>query len=431
MGEMAKRVQERSGGQAVRRMERAGSRRIPLVGAITLLVLAGACTEDLLAPQGGACPDYCPPEHVTVIDSVLLDNIVSDSAVRGYVRPWEATTLPAYRDSSDAGDAGSRVFYRFAAFSDSLLLAAGDTTLGEVLGTDSFVVELPIISRNTEQTGLVLEFHRLPAGLDSTASYADLDPYFADSTVIGVLPVDDSVVASSVFATFDSAAFPGLAADANVAALGVVLRTPTGYVRLGSTGGAAAPSLTRYVQVDSAGTAVPRADGKVALFNTMAATPLPAVDPNDRAAGGVPSIRTLLRFAIPARIMDSSTVLRATLLLVPTGPVLGAPGDTLALLAQGLATDVGAKSPLEALTTDSIVARLGFFPVGWSDTVRLNITTLVRAWAADSTRPQALEVRAIPEAGSVAEVRFGSAASGPLRPRLEITFAPPVMLGGR
>jgi hypothetical protein len=431
MEEMAKGLRRRLGGQAVRRMGRFGNRGIRAAGTVALLVLAGACTEDLTAPQGGTCPDYCPPEHVTVVDSVLLDNILSDSAFRGYVRSWEATSLQTYRDSSAGGDAGSRVVYRFAAFSDSLLIAASDTTLGQVLGTDSFVVELPIVARHTEQTGLELVFHRVPAAVDSTVGYGDLDSSFADSTIIGVLSVPDSLTASSVFVRFDSAAFPSLAADGNTAALGVVLRTSSGYVQLGSVKGASAPSLTRYVRLDSAGTTVPRADGKVAVFNAVAATPLPVMDPNDRAAGGLPSIRTMLRFGLPARIMDSSTVLRATLLLIPTGPVLGAPGDTLALLAHGLTSDVGAKSPLEALSTDSLVARLSFYPVGWNDTLRLDVTTLVRAWAGDSTRPRALVVRSIPEGGSVAEVRFGSAASGPLRPRLLITFAPPITLGGR
>jgi hypothetical protein len=399
--------------------------------AIAGLVLVCACTEDLLAPENGACPDYCPPEHVAVVDSVLFDNIVSDSLYQGYVRSWEAGSVEAYRDSSAAGDFGSRVFYRFPAFSDSLLLATGDTLEGAVIGTDSFVVDLPIVGRNTTQTGLALVLYRLPATIDSTASFADLDPYFADSTIVAVLPVADSVTATSVSVRLDSAAFPTLSADSNRAALGVTLRTVRGYMHLGAVRGGSAPTLTRYLRLDSAGTAVTRVEGKNAVTSAAAVTPAPAIGADERAAGGLPSVRTLLRFDMPARIVDSSTVLRATLVLVPTGKVLGAPGDTLALLAQGLAADFGPKSPLEYLVTDSIVARLGFFPVGSSDTIRLDVTTLVRAWVADSTKPRALMVRAIPEGGSVAEVRFGGVSSGPERPRLRVTFAPPVTLGGR
>lgn len=403
------------------------ARQLAIVG----LVLVCACTEDLLAPENGACPDYCPPEHVTVVDSVLFDNIVSDSLYQGYVRSWEAGSVQAYRDSSAAGDLGSRVFYRFPAFSDSLLLSSGDTVLGPVIGTDSFVVALPIISRNADQTGLELVVHRLPPTIDSTATFADLDPYFADSTIVAVLPVADSVTGATVSARLDSAAFPTLAADGNRTALGVALRTARGYIQLGAVRGGSPPTLTRYLRLDSAGTAVSRVEGKNAVSSAAAATPAPAIGADERAAGGLPSVRTLLRFDMPARIVDSSIVLRATLVLVPTGKVLGPPGDTLALLAHGLAADIGPKSPLNYLVTDSIVARVGFFPVGSSDTLRLDVTTLVRGWVADSTKPRALMVRAIPEGGSVAEVHFGSLTSGPDRPRLQVTFAPPVTLGGR
>jgi len=399
--------------------------------AVAGLVLVCACTEDLLAPENGACPDYCPPEHVAVVDSVLFDNIVSDSLYQGYVRSWEAGSVEAYRDSTAAGEAGSRVFYRFPAFSDSLLLSTGDTLQGPVIGTDSFVVDLPIVGRNINQTGLELVLHRLPPAIDSTVAYADLDPYFADSTIVAVQPIPDSVTGTTVSATLDSAAFPTLAADGNRAALGIALRTARGYLQLGGVRGGTAPTLTRYVRLDSAGTAVPRVEGKNAVTSAAAVTPAPAIGADERAAGGSPSVRTLLRFDMPARIVDSSTVLRATLVLVPTGPVLGPPGDTLALLAQGLAADFGPKSPLEYLVNDSIVVRLGFFPVGSSDTLRLDVTTLVRAWVADSTKPRAVMVRAIPEGGSVAEVRFGGVTSGADRPRLQVTFAPPVTLGGR
>ena len=399
--------------------------------AVAGLMVVSACTEDLLAPENGACPDYCPPEHVAVVDSVLFDNIVSDSLYQGYVRSWEAGSVQAYRDSTATGDAGSRVFYRFPAFSDSLLLSSSDTVLGAVVGTDSFVVAVPVVGRNINQRGLELEFHRLPATIDSMASFVDLDSYFADSTIVATVSVADSVTGDSVYATLDSAAFPSFAADGNRAALGVALRTARGYVHFGAVPGGSAPLLTRYLRLDSAGTAVSRVQGKNAVTSAVAVTPAPAVGADERAAGGLPSVRTLLRFDMPARIVDSSTVLRATLVLVPTDKVLGPPGDTLALLAQGLAADFGPKSPLEYLVNDSIVARLGFFPVGSSDTLRLDVTTLVRAWVADSTVPRALVVRAIPEGGSIAEVRFGSVTSGLDRPRLQVTFAPPVTLGGR
>ncbi|MDH5196932.1 MAG: hypothetical protein OEY20_06745, partial [Gemmatimonadota bacterium] len=229
----------------------------------------------------------------------------------------------------------------------------------------------------------------------------------------------------------DAAAFPGFATDGNRGAVGVALRAPTGYVQLGSDDGQDGISLTRFVQVDSAGTSVPRREGKLPDFDSYVSTAGPMPGPDEREVGGAPATRTMLRFALPPRIADSSRVLRATLVLVPTGPVTGAPGDSLVVVAQGLNADVGAKSPLQGIPSDSVALRVAFLPVGVADTVRLDVTDLVIGWTRDSTRPRAFSVRAIPEGVAVATLRIGAASSGPARPRLHVTFVPPLTLGGR
>jgi hypothetical protein len=402
--------------------------RFVVTGAALLAALG--CREDLLAPANGTCPDYCPPEQLQVVDSVLLDNLLSDSGYSGYVQPSEATTLQVYRDSTDAGEAGSRAVIVFPAFSDSLLVASGDTTRGAVLGTDSFVVVLPVRARNPGFTGLEVALYRIPVGTDSAATFADLDPYFTDSTLLAVLAIPDTLVSDTVSAILDSLAFPDFAADGNRAAVGVALRSPAGYVQLGSSDGLDGAQLGRHVRVDSSGVAVPRIEGRLPSFDSFRASARAAPAPDERDIGGTPAGRTMFRFTLPPRIADSSTVIRATLVLIPTGPVLGAPGDSLGVLAQGLMADVGAKSPLQGIPSDSVGLRVAFLPVGATDTVRLDVTDLVIGWTRDSTRPRAFAVRAIPEGSSVALLRIG-AAGGAARPRLQITFVPPIALGGR
>jgi hypothetical protein len=397
--------------------------------AVLLATLASvACQEDLLAPGNGSCPTYCPAEQLAVVDSVLLDNVTSDSTVRGYVVPFEATAMQAYRDSTDAGDVGSRLLLQTIAFSDSLLT---DSTRGPVVGTDSFALEVSIVGRNSAAPGLELGVFRLPVGLDSTVAHDALAPYFADSTLMGVLPIPDSLVTGTVRLVLDSAAFPGFVADGNRAAIGLALRNPSGYVTVGTLEGAAGAILTRYARADSAGVAVPRMEGKLPEFDGFTAPPAAPLDDATRAAGGAPAARTLLRFALPARIMDSSTVIRATLVLLPLDPVSGAPGDSLTLIAQGVAADVGAKSPLLGVPSDSVARRVTHLAVGTTDTVRLDVTDLVILWTTDSTRPRAVSVRAVPEGDAVRELRFGGRTSGLLRPRLMVTFVPPLTLGGR
>lgn len=413
-------------------MEAMGVRLTGIRVACAGMVIAAAvmgCREDLLAP--GTCPAYCPPEQLQVVDSILLDNVLSDSAFTGYVQPYEATALQVYRDSTVTTDAGSRAVVVFPPYSDSLLLASGDTARGAVIATDSFVVTLPIRGRNASATGLELAVYRIPVGTDSTTTFADLDPYFADTMLLAVVPVADSLVSDTLSVMVDAAAFPDFVTDGNRAAVGVALRTPMGYAQLGSDEGQDGVQLTRHVQVDSAGVSVPRREGKIPAFDSFVSTDGMGPTADERDVGGAPATRTMLRFALPPRIADSSRVLRATLVLVPTGPVRGAPGDSLVVIAQGLAADVGAKSPLQGIPSDSVALRVAFLAVGAADTVRLDVTDLVIGWTKDPTRPRAFALRAIPEGSAIAMLRMGAASSGPARPRLVVTFVPPLTLGAR
>ncbi len=403
--------------------------------AVAALLVAGAgafaCGEDLLAPGDGTCPAYCPPERVVVVDTLLPQNVTSDSTFVGYVVAAEAVVLQLVSDSGSATLPTSRAVVRFRQFPERILLGAGDTTTAAVLQIDSFTIELDIRGRNLDQAGLELVLYRLPADVDTTADFAALTPFFDDSTRLATVAVPDTLIDGSVSVQLDSTAFPSFAADSNRAAIGVTLQAPNpAYVNIGSLETNAGLILTRFVQVDSAGTSVPRSDGRLPAFDTFVAPASPAMAPGERATGGVPSARTLLRFAIPPRVADSATVLRATLVLVPTMPVLGAPGDSVRVIAQGLSADVGAKSPLVSVPPDSLTRRWVVLPTGWADTVRLDVTDLVIGWSRFPARPRALMVRATPEGSAFGQVRF--AASGtPGAPALQITFVPPLTLGGR
>lgn len=406
-------------------------RRYALAGGLAALGagLATGCKEDLVAPGAGACPAFCPPEQVAVVDSVLLDGVVNDSSFAGYVLPGEAGGLQLVVDPGGAIPT-SRGVLTFLPFAERLLVAAGDTTTGAVVGLDSFDIRVTVQARAS--SGLELAFYRLPAATDPSVTFPALDPFFGDSTRIGTVLIPDSLVAGEVSARLDAAAFPTLEADGRVAAIGVELRTADrGFVTLGTLESGAGPILSRHVQFDSAGVAVPRIEGKLPAFDTYTGPDRPAPPADLLRVGGAPSARALLRFVLPARIMDSSTVVRATLMLVTAEPVLGAPGDTMRLLVQGVAVDVGAKSPLLGVAQDSVLARLVPLLVGSADTVRFDVTTLVLGWAADSTRPRGVMVRAVPEGSAFAEALFGSSGSAGNRPALQMTFVPPVPLGGR
>jgi len=399
------------------------------LGALAAVAL-GACKEDLVAPGEGTCPAFCPPEQVALVDSVLSGAIASDSVFDGYVLPWEAGGLHLLTHAGGATPT-SRGVVKVLAFGERLLVTAGDTTTGPIVATDSFSVRATVLSRGG--TGLELHVHRLPVTLDSTVSFETLDDSFADSTRVGMLAIPDSVVeGDTVIVRLDATGFPTFEADGRVVTLGLAVTSPgDGFVSLGALEGGAALQLIRYVQFDSAGTTVPRLEGRLPLFDTYATPPLPAPPADVLRIGGAPSARTLLRFAIPPRIVDSSRVVRATLVLVPAGPIQGVPGDSLRLIAQGLTTDVGAKSPLLGVHQDTIPTLLVTIPTGSTDTIRLDVTSLVLRWGLNPDRPRAVMVRAFPEGNSVAQALVGSTASATGQPTLHLTFVPPLTLGNR
>jgi hypothetical protein len=158
-------------------------------------------------------------------------------------------------------------------------------------------------------------------------------------------------------------------------------------------------------------------------------SPPPAAIDSNLLVGGLPAARSLLRVGIPRGILDSTQIVRATLILVPSDSVRGVPSDSFELLVHAAAVDFGAKSSLlldPSLQPDSTLMR-----VGLADTVRLDITNILRRWQVDTTLPRTLVLQqgvhvsgALYEGATFAEGRFYSSRAALRRPSLRITYIP-------
>lgn len=396
---------------------------------IALVAVAG-CTEQITAPA--RCPDFCPPAAITMIDSILPDAVGRDSSFRGYVVPHTAGTLQLV-DGTGVGIAGSRGVIVFNAFPRRIVLNPSDTTTVPVAQVDSFQLTLTVVRRPTNVAGLQVIVYRLPVTVDSTVTYAGLDPYFVDSLRIGAIAVPDSLVTDTVTLTLPVSAFPTFGADSLRAAVGLRLQAPKpAYLDVGASESGAGASLTRYAEVDSvAGVRVQRFDAAAPNLDTFAGPAMPAAPAGGALeVGGVPAARTLLRVTLPARVLDSARVVRATLVLTQVEPALGAAGDTVVVLADGVTADVGPKSPLIGVPADSIPFQSASVVVGSADSVMIDVTPLVAGWQVHPDRPRTIVLRAVPEGARFGEVRLApaGAAGGP---RLWLTFIPPPNLGGR
>ena len=384
-------------------------------GASLLTLLVAGCREDLTAP--GSCPEYCPAKLIDVFDSLFVGSIVEDSAWTGYVFPDIAERAQAVTDGAAAE---SHPIIRFIPLPDVLDALP-------ISSIDSFRIDILVAGR-AAVSGLELMVHRLPAGIDSTTTYADLEPYFEDSTQIGVIALPDTLVNGAVGTPLPGDAFPTLAEDGWVAAVGFNISSgPEAWVDLLTLESIGQAVITMYARVVQGEDTTEVSDFRQSAFDSYVSVDQTPFDRDILGVGGAPSWRSILRVDLPSFVVDSSDVSRATLILVPSEPILGAAGDTLRLRADGLTQDVGSKSPIVAPLPDVrdtlSVGGLSLL-VGASDTVVIDVTHIVKPWRADTSRPHSIVLWMVPEAVSVGQARFWSSRNAASAPALAITYVP-------
>ena len=404
-----------------------GVRWIACVGAIA--AGAVACQEHLTSP--GECPALCPGGTPTVFDTVLSPVEGGDESVSGYVSRGGGTALLTSNGLPASED---RAIYRFASRLDSITVR--DTA--RAYAVDSVALALTLVARDTLVNNLKIFLYRLPADINpDTATFAGIDPQLAAPALIDSILVPDSVNTGQVSTVLRGADVSKVAipvGTGGVLAMGLRISadSPTG-IRVGTVAAGNTALFTTYVTVDIPDTAtslVHQTVSRLAQFNGFVTqTPYMAV-PGTLLIGGEPSSRGFIRFALPSRIKDSATVVRATLELLPAAPIPGLSTDPAILEGRAVLSDLGPKSPLTTVSTqisqDTLI-------LASSDTVRMDITGMVQLWQASNDRPQEVALRlltrevstlAISEASSFTRTLFGS--TDPLSPvgppRLRITY---------
>jgi len=385
------------------------------VRVAAVLLLAG-CQEKLAAPAD--CPDLCPGGY-DVREDTLFALPGGDSAYVGYLNAGQGSSL---RVSWQFPVSEDRAAFKFARRTDSL-------TVNGVLKPytlDSIALEISLGYRDTLVTGLKVFLYRLPATVDSTTTFAEIDGAFVPSAIVDSFMVDDSVVNKRlrvVYSGADTAKLSIPAADSAVLALGVQIRADQGTgVRIGgAAAGSGAPSFINYVKLaNSDTTTIDRIISPAIQFNTFVSQTPQTVDPDLLTLGGVPSARALMRFPWPVRLRDSATLVRATLQLIPSSPVVGLGDDTAFVIARPVIADFGGKSP--AVTDVTFTSSVPVLP-GASDTVSLEVRRQLTSWQGARPVPPALTLQLSPEVSSFTRVLFGTSRTPGFVPRIIVTYA--------
>jgi hypothetical protein len=421
------------------------------IAAAGVLVVHG-CTERL--EGGGACPILCPGQSVELRDT-LHAAVVLDTTLEAYPGPGDERQhlLISRGDTLE-----TRLIIRYDTLPTAYTPPNSPTeTPIEMVAEAHVALRLQFPTRDPTQT-VTVEAYDVDTtsadGADTTA--ADILPLFRSDRFLGSLsfkPVDvRQTVDSTISVPVDSAY---LAAKIQAKArlrVGLLVRgdhSPELMIqglaavrRLDITFVASAGELTAP-DTASPNTAVP-AERFVAAslgdFVIVASRRAPDALPQVIAVGGTPGKRTYIRFDLPSGIIDSTSVVRATLLLTQYPNRLAAHGpDSVTLFPASVAaadvvTDVGKAAsllspPPPAFQIDSL--RL---TPGGSGAVEIEVGGAVQLWRAFGPGPVSraivLRVGSLSEGAMPDELYFYSRhADADLRPRLRIVYVPRVGFG--
>jgi len=425
---------------------------------LLFLLSAGivSCTEEATAP--GRCPNFCPGGTTDIKDTIFTDVIQRDSSYRGYLPPYAAEAMAA----ADLPNMDSRALVVLPHNMITTVHTSSTDTTSVPIVVDSSRFRLTILRRDTSATNLKLRVYRLPITTDSNSTFASLDPDFtaapidtvnvsqllarppivdtakADSAnrrIFGdttrtdsaghILTVADSGRTLTLYFHFDTVQAPFVATDSGQLAFGFrVAADSFASASLGSTESAHSPLMQWFFHHTIHDTTGVKPDSNVydnrlrtPLFDSFVFNPPTAPLDSNLAVGGAPSARSLVRVKLPKFLHDSLDVVRATAIFVPVAPVVGAPSDSFSILVRPILTDLGGKSPLS-----SAFSATRTIHIGTADTVTIELTDLVRAWAQDTTAQTAFFLAHVPEAASFTEIRFYSSRAPGFRPALHITY---------
>jgi hypothetical protein len=387
-----------------------------LLGWAIVALLVAACQEELTAPAD--CPALCPGGY-EIRDTVIDPIPDGDSSYEGYVLPGQGTTI---RVSNGLPASEDRGVIRFNSRPDSLLLR--DTL--RTYTVDSATIEFTITRRDTTVTGLKMYLYRLPATIDTAATFGQVTADMIAANLLDSALVDDTADTPRIKMVFKDTTTYKLdipAADSGVLAVGLamVADAPSG-VRIGTIlTGSSAPVFSSFVTVNIADTTLQKRSILLnPQFSDFVSQNPPVLDPDQLTTGGAPSARSLIRFDWPDFIRDSGQLVRATLELVPTAPFNGLPNDPGFLEARIILSDLGAKSVLSQSTFAEFE-----LPEASSDTVEFEVVGLLSAWQTIPDIPHGIALSLTPEGSSFTRATFGSTRTPGMAPRLKVTYAVP------
>lgn len=402
---------------------------------LTALALAGvaACTESFTG--GESCPELCPTRPTAFRDTII-EAVVLDTTLGGYP---ELGLSPALLLANRSDTLVTRGVIRFDVLPTSFLPNRGATS-ESITDVDSVFLVLPLdtTARRGADPVLIEAFDVDTTQNDSVQVV--VKSLFRPDRLIGSTTITPNQQGDSLrIRILDSVVVDKIATGTRLR-IGLRMSGGQGQLRIVAfSQGSGAPSLrfdpstdTTYTPLSVApSTTIELATSDVILsyvVYTLVDRGSLAPDPTTLVVGGFPAYRSYLRFAVPAVISDSSTIVRAEVLLTQRPSSFANVADTVSILpliptATNAVTDVRRILDLSADGAFASIDPIVLVPSDSGQRV-LNILALARSWSVLPLEvPRAIAFRIAIEGGQPAELRFfSSEAPAGLRPRLRITY---------
>jgi hypothetical protein len=407
------------------------------VGTAALLAAFVSCSENL--DSSGACAVLCPPVGGEV-QNITLDAVVLDTSVQALAGLGaEPTVLLASR-----GDTlQTRVILRF----DSLpteFLPTGDTTQA-IQSVDSAFILFKLDTLRVKGAGpFTIEAYDVDTTANDTSTAAVAALFRPDRFISSQLFNRAELKDSLKYFISNAALLNKIQTSARLR-IGLRLTAPDGAQLLLAAAESGVPgtlsfratpdTLTPRITVTPF-SATPTDDPVVKAHlsdYTIVVTSPPRAPLTDLSVGGLPARRAYIRFDIPSSIIDSATVVRATLILNQIPNAGPDPGDTLRLLPGLVLAGNAVTDPTKAaqIATDIALDTVYVLP-GASGPKEVELARAFGVWRTQSadTTARAIVIRSAREGLSAVEVTFSSSnAAAGLRPQLRISYTPRIPTG--
>lgn len=411
--------------------------RVAPLALVAVALGVAACGEKLETTVG--CPELCPGQGIEVIN-VTIDPVILDSTVTatGPVGEEPFMLLASRGDTLD-----SRVIMRFDSLPQRYRKVGTDTTTTEITVVDSAYLQLLLDLGEKQMSGpLTVNAYDVNTAGDDT-SVAALTPLFTADRLIGSASFSAAELKDTVRINLSNSVVLDKVRANERLRIGLQIAGATGQFHIRATESGSPPILYFRVTPDTAiqrialnplsRTPADSLELRTALsdFRLLVRAPPPG-SPQALLVGGLPvTRRAYMRFVIPSSILDSSSVIRATLLLdqVPNpafGPLDTVPVVTHIVIAGKAVTNVEQASRLFAAAEFTQIDTLRV-AANSSGTREIDIAPVLRIWRfqGDTLGPRAIVLRSAREGVSAPQAWFlSSESAAAVRPRIRISYTP-------